>query len=134
MDRSHRAFLDGKLFAVAGASNDREKYGNLVLRKLAASGREVMPINPKGGTIEGLEAYASVADLPRVPESLSVVTPPSVTEQVIKQAIAAGVNNIWMQPGAVHEGASAEARAAGINVIDDGACVLVVLGLEHVPD
>ena len=67
MDRSHRAFLDGKLFAVAGASNDREKYGNLVLRKLAASGREVMPINPKGGTIEGLEAYASVADLPRVP-------------------------------------------------------------------
>ena len=131
MDDSHRAFLNGKTFAVAGASNDREKYGNLVFRKLVDSGRDVVPLNPKGGAIEGVAAFASIHDLPNAPESLSVVTPPSVTAQVIQDAIQAGVKHIWIQPGAVHEDASAQARSAGINVIDDGACVLVVLGLEH---
>ncbi|GJM26206.1 MAG: CoA-binding protein [Phycisphaerae bacterium] len=134
MDDLHRAFLDGESFAVAGASNDRDKYGNIIFRRLVASGRDVMPINPKGGTIEGADAFASIADLPNVPESLSVVTPPSVTGQVIQQAIEAGVKHIWVQPGAVNDEASAQARSAGINVIDDGACVLVVLGQEHVAE
>jgi len=134
MDDSHRAFLDGKSFAVAGASSDRDKYGNLVFRKLVASGRDVMPINPKGGTIEGADAFASISDLPNAPESLSIVTPPPVTGEVIQDAIEAGVKHIWVQPGAVNAEASALARSAGINVIDDGACVLVVLGQEHVAE
>jgi predicted CoA-binding protein len=68
--------------------------------------------------------------LPVVPESLSVITPPEVTRRVVADAIAAGVKNIWMQPGAQDDQASESARAAGINVIDDGSCVLVLLAQE----
>ena len=93
-------FLKSSTFAVAGASQDRSKYGNKVFRALIASGRTVYPLNPTATEVEGDPVFASIAELPVVPESLSIVTPPHVTRLVIQQAIAAGVKNVWMQPGA----------------------------------
>ena len=130
MNEQQRTFLTAKSFAVAGASNDREKYGNIVLRKLLSTGRTVVPINPKADLIEGLAAFASVVDVVPVPESLSIVTPTEITLAIVRDAIRVGVKNIWMQPGAENDQASVEARAAGLNVIDDGSCVLVALSLE----
>ena len=123
-------FLAAKTYAVAGASTNTHKYGNRVFKSLLASGRETYPLNPTTDEIEGHKAYAKIADLPVVPESLSIITPPKITRQVVNDAIAAGVRNIWMQPGAEDEKASESARKAGINVIDDGACVLVLLARE----
>ena len=123
-------FLNASTFAVAGASQDRSKYGNKVYRAIVASGRSAYPLNPKATEVEGDPAFALISDLPVVPESLSIVTPPHVTRQVIQQAIAAGVKNIWMQPGAEVSKGSQAARDAGLNVIDDGSCVLVLLAIE----
>ena len=128
-----RTFLNASSFAVAGASRDRSKYGNKVFRALLASGREVYPINPSSAEIENHTAYTSVSVLPKSIDSLSIITPPAVTRRVVTEAIAAGVKNIWMQPGAEDEQASREARAAGLNVIDDGSCILVLLALEKRP-
>ena len=33
--------------AVVGASNDPEKYGNIIVRNLAAKGYTVLPVNPR---------------------------------------------------------------------------------------
>ena len=129
-ESSTTVFLAAQSFAVAGASRDRSKYGNRVFQALLASGRTVYPLNPSAPDVEGQASYASIADLPEVPESLSIVTPPSVTRQVVQQAIAAGVQNIWMQPGAEDSQASQLARNAGLNIIDDGSCILVQLALE----
>ena len=123
-------FLAAQSFAVAGASRDRAKYGNQVFRALVASGRTVYPLNPSAPEIEGHTSYASFAELPTAPESLSIVTPPHITRDMIQQAIAAGVKNIWMQPGAEDAQGSQLARDAGLNVIDDGSCVLVSLSIE----
>ena len=120
-------FLAAKNYAVAGASNRQQKYGNKVFRALLAAGRETYPLNPQQDQIEGHQAYPSISDMPLVPEALSVITPPEVTRKVVADAIAAGVEHIWMQPGAQDEQASASAREAGINVIDDGSCILVLL-------
>ncbi|PAY15878.1 CoA-binding protein [Rhodopirellula sp. SM50] len=120
-------FLASKTYAVAGASTRREKYGNKVFRALLASGREAYPLNPAQEEIEGHRAFPSIADLPLVPDALSIITPPAVTRKVVADAIAAGVQHIWMQPGAEDEQSSASAREAGINVIDDGSCILVLL-------
>ena len=92
-------FLNTSTFAVAGASQDRSKYGNKVFRALVASGRTVYPLNPTAPEVEGHPAFASIAELPAVPESLSIVTPPHVTRQVIQQAIVASVKNIWSTRG-----------------------------------
>ena len=123
-------FLAAKTFAVAGASNRRHKYGNKVFRTLIAAGRETYPLNPQQDEIEGHQAYPSISDLPLVPEAISIITPPAVTRKVVDDAIAAGVKHIWMQPGAEDSQASESAREAGINVIDNGSCILVLLARE----
>ncbi len=124
---SIESFLDANTYAVAGASARTHSYGYKVFKALLASGRETYPLNPITEEIEGHKAYPKIADLPVIPESLSIITPPKVTRQVVADAIAAGVKHIWMQPGAEDDQASESAREAGVNVIDDGSCVLVLL-------
>lgn len=126
------AFLDGSPFAVVGASTNRDKYGNKVLRVYQQNNRTVYPINPRAEEIEGLKAYADLASLPERPHGVSIITPPKVTETVVRQAVELGIKHLWMQPGAESEDAIAYARENGVNVVVNGACALVVMGYhEH---
>ena len=127
MDPRIEKFLAAKAFGVAGASTNRDKYGNRVLRCYLQNGRKAVPINPRAEAIEGVPCVASVADLPPEVKSLSVITPPKITEEVVEAAIAKGIENIWMQPGAESPAAVERCRQAGVNVIADGSCLLVVL-------
>jgi predicted CoA-binding protein len=128
---SIQEFLDGKSFAVAGASTDREKYGNKVLRVYMQHDRKVYPLNPKAEEVEGLAAYPDLAALPGAVHGVSLVTPPAVTEAVVQQAIDLGIRHLWMQPGAESEEAIALATEHGLNVIHSGPCILVVLGYRE---
>ena len=132
IDEKIAAFLAAPAFGVAGASKNRDKYGNKVLRCFQLNGRKVVPVNPVEAEIEGVACVTSVSELPAEVQSLSIITPPQVTERVVEQAIAKGIRNIWMQPGAQSTAAIAACEQAGINLIADGSCVLVVLGYrEH---
>ena len=91
------------------------------------NGREAVPVNPAGGQIEGLEAYPDLAAVPGDIDGVSIITPPAVTEKVVEQALARGVRQIWMQPGAESATAIAVAEQAGANVIAGGPCILVTL-------
>ncbi|MGA8891652.1 MAG: CoA-binding protein [Anaeromyxobacteraceae bacterium] len=124
-------FLASPSFAVVGASTDRSKYGNKVLRCYQQHGRKVFPVNPKAPEVEGLRAYTSLAALPEPVTAISVITPPAATEQVVREAHAAGVKHVWMQPGAESEAAIRTAEALGMNVIAAGPCLLVVMGYRE---
>ena len=123
-----QAFLDGSPHAVVGASTDRDKYGNKVLRVYQQTKRPVYPINPKADEVEGLQAYPDLASLPEAVHGISVITPPQVTAKIAEQAAELGIRNIWMQPGAEFEGAEARGEELGLNIIPGTACILVVLG------
>lgn len=126
------SFLAAEAFGVVGASSKPQKYGNKVLRCYQQNGRTVVPVNPVEKEIEGLACVAAVSDLPENVKSISIITPPQVTEKVVAQAIAKGIKHVWMQPGAESPQAVAAGEAAGLNVIADGSCLLVVLGYhEH---
>jgi uncharacterized protein len=124
-------FLESKAYGVVGASTRRHKYGNKVLRCYQQNGRVAIPVNPHEREIEGVACAASVRELPAEVKSLSVITPPAVTERVVEEAIQKGIEHVWMQPGAESEAAVEACRQAGINVIADGSCVLVVLGYRE---
>lgn len=126
-------FLMSPAFGVVGASTRRHKYGNKVLRCYQQAGRRVVPVNPREAEVEGIVCVPSVLELPDDVKSLSVITPPAVTERIVGQAIAKGIEHIWMQPGAESERAVAACMAAGIDVIADGSCVLVVMGYRERP-
>lgn len=128
---STRDFLAQKRFAVVGASTDRTKYGNKVLRSYLQHGKDVVPVNPKEATVEGLAAAKSLGEIQPPPDAVSVITPPKVTEAVVEEAGRLGIKHLWMQPGAESDAAVARARALGMNVIAGGPCVLVVLGFRE---
>ena len=125
------AFLAGEPFAVVGASTNREKYGNKVLRAYQQNNKAVHPINPRAAEVEGLKAYPDLASLPEVPHGVSIITPPAITEQVVRQAVELGIKHIWMQPGAESASAVAYGRKNGVNMAGYGPCVLVVLGYRE---
>jgi predicted CoA-binding protein len=121
-------FFESDAFGVVGASANREKFGNKVLRVYLQHGKKVIPVNPRESEIEGISCVADIQDLPPGVKSISVITPPQVTEQVVDKAIAKGIASIWMQPGAESPAAVEKCRKNNINVIADGSCILVVLG------
>ncbi len=126
-----QAFLADGPHAVVGASTDRNKYGNKVLRVYQQTGRKVFPVNPNADQVEGLAAYADLASLPEPVHGISVITPPKVTEKVVRQAIDVGISHIWMQPGAQSDEAVRLAEGAGVNTIPGDACILMVLGFHE---
>jgi len=127
-------FLAGKRFAVVGASQDREKYGNKVLRVYQQNNIEAVPVNPTATEIEGVTAYPDLASIPGSIDGVSIITRPAVTEQVVQDAVQRGIKHIWMQPGAESERAVALAEKAGANVIAGGPCVLVSLHFRESED
>ncbi len=126
LDDRIKSFMASGPYAVVGASSDRDKYGNKVLRAYQQHGMEVYPINPRATEIEGLKAYATLSDVPVKLRAISVITPPAVTEHVVEAAAAAGIQIIWMQPGAESSEAIRKAEALGMEVIAGGPCFLVL--------
>jgi predicted CoA-binding protein len=124
------AFLSSGPYAVVGASTDRNKYGNKVLRCYLQHGKKVYPVHPKAKEVEGQTCYPSLRDLPEQVRAASVITPPPMTERVVGDAHAAGLEFVWMQPGAESPAAVARAEELGMTVIAGGPCVLVKLGFK----
>lgn len=118
-------YLAAGPYAVVGASTDRSKYGNRVLRAYIEQGREVYPVNPRAETVEGLRAWPDLESVPADIRGISVITPPQVTSQVVEAAARKGVELVWMQPGAESDSAVARARELGLRVIAGGPCFLV---------
>jgi predicted CoA-binding protein len=121
-------YMESGPYAVVGASRDRKKYGNKVLRAYLRRGLTVYPINPGADEIEGRPAYPSLSALPEKVRGISIITPPRVTEAVVEEAAHAGVELVWMQPGAESQAAVRRARELGLAVIADGSCFLALFG------
>lgn len=121
------AMLAARIFAVVGASTNPEKYGHKAYMDLKRFGKIVYPVNPRAATIDGDPCFPSVTALPETPEVVVAVVPPAITEKLVDELIAAGVRNVWMQPGAESPAAVARAQAAGIAVVSGGPCVMVGL-------
>jgi uncharacterized protein len=124
-------FLAGKVYAVAGASTDREKFGNKILRCYLQKGLVVWPVHPKETEIEGIPCSKDLSSLPEPIHGLSIVTPPKVTEMIVEAAAEAGIKRLWIQPGAESNEAIARGHDLGLSVIAGGPCLLVALDCEH---
>lgn len=115
--------------AILGASTDRSKFGNKSVRAHLAKGFTVYPINPKADEIEGLKAFASLADIPPGKlDRISVYLPPALGMKVLPDIAARGCDELWLNPGAESDELIAEAERLGLNVIQ--ACSIVDVGVS----
>ena len=115
--------------AIIGASNDRTKFGNKSVRAHQAQGYTVFPINPKGGEIEGLTAYASIAEEPvdRL-DRVSMYVPPAIGMKLLDAIAAKGCDELWLNPGSESDELADAARQLGLEPIT--ACSIVDVGMS----
>ena len=81
------ALFDPKSIAVVGASDDVAKFGARPIHFMLQGGYQgpIYPINPKGGTIQGLTAYRDIRELPE-PVDMVVISVPA--KHVVEAATA----------------------------------------------
>lgn len=110
--------------AVVGASNNPEKYGNIIVRNLSEKGYTVLPINPKEREIAGLTAYPSLDAAPKPIDIVTIVTPPAVTRSVLEEAARLGLPAVWLQDGSYDDEVLERVRSAPFRTVYD-ACIMV---------
>ncbi len=118
-------FIKQDTLAVVGVSRDRKKFGNIVYRNLKAKGYRMLAVHPGHDTVEGDACYPNLAALPESVDGIVVVVPPHVTEQIVREADAAGIRRVWVQPGAESAAAIRYCEEHAISVIYD-ECVMVL--------
>ena len=119
-----RDFFEGKEIAIAGVSRNPRKFGSQVYKFFKDNQYRVYPLNPAADSIDGDLCYKSVAELPASVESLVVLTKPVSTDQMVSDAIAKGIKNIWIQQMSQTPTAIEKAQQAGINLVY-GKCIFM---------
>jgi predicted CoA-binding protein len=114
--------------AVIGASNDPRKFGNRAVRTYKALGWTVYPVNPKTELVEGLRAYATIADVPGPVDRASLYVPPAVGIQLLEAIRAASAKELWINPGAGSPELLEQADKIGIPTVE--ACSIVAARTE----
>lgn len=119
-------FLSKKDLAIAGVSRNTKKFGFMVFKELKKKGYNLYPINPNTDKIDNSICYKSVLDLPTSATNLYIVTPKINTEQIIKDAIAKGIKNIWIQQKSETAEALSIASENEVNLVY-GECIIMFI-------
>ena len=121
-----------RTIAVVGASNkpDRPVYG--VTRMLIAAGYTVIPVNPNEGSVLGLTAYRTLADIPEPVDIVNVFRRAEATPAVAEESVRIGAKVLWLQLGIANAEAERIALAGGLQVVMD-KCIAVEHRLLRVP-
>ena len=109
--------LTPKSVAVIGASADATRIGgrpiSYMLQQRFAG--EILPVNPNRSEIQGLPAYRSVAELPRVPDAAIVAVPTALAIEAVRDLSARGVKAaIVFTAGFAEAGEAGEAAQAAM--------------------
>ena len=81
--------------AVIGASADPTRIGGRPIAYMLAQGFQgaILPVNPNRPTIQGLTAYATVADLPTTPDTAIIAVPGEAAADAIEALGARGTRS-----------------------------------------
>ena len=117
-------FVGQHKLAVVGVSRDPKKFGNMAYKALKEKGYDVYPINRNVEAVEGDRCYAGLGALPEKVDGVVIVVPPKETEQVVREAEAAGIQNVWMQQGSESEAAIQYCQEHHLNEVH-GECIMM---------
>jgi len=126
MDALIKSMLDKKVWAVVGATENPDKFGNKIIKKLKRFGYEVYAVNPMYQEVDGEICYPNLSELPVKVDCVDVVVSPDKSVNVLQEVIELGIENIWFQPGTFTPEIVDKSEQSGINTVYLN-CVLVEL-------
>jgi predicted CoA-binding protein len=122
-------FLASGPIAMAGVSRNPKKFGRMAFDDLSRKGLKIIPINPNIENIDGVTCYPDVNHLPKGVQSIIIITPKNQTLQVVQDAVAHGIRNIWIQQSSDTPESLAFLKGKEVNLITK-QCIL----MHHEPD
>jgi predicted CoA-binding protein len=122
--------------AVVGASSNPRRPSNGVFRSLVAAGYECVPVNPNETVVEGVAAVATLAEATaalggRI-DIVDVFRRAELTEEVAREAVAAGAGALWLQLGIVNYEAARIAAEGGLAVVMDRCTAIEIRRVPRV--
>ncbi|WP_232662132.1 CoA-binding protein [Pseudonocardia sp. TRM90224] len=120
--RRQQMLQSTRTVAMVGASPNPARASNFVATYLLSStDYDVYFVNPNATKILGRPVYATLADLPVVPDIVDVFRRqqdlPGVLDEVL--ALPPGVKTLWLQFGLYDVDLAQRAEAAGLDVVMD---------------
>lgn len=101
--------------AVIGASDDPTRIGGRPIAYMLSQGYagRILPVNPNRAVIQGLPAFASVADLPEAPELAIIAVAAAGTPAIVAELAARGTRvGVLFSAGFAEAGPAGEALQA----------------------
>jgi predicted CoA-binding protein len=89
-------FLSYRRLAMVGVSRSEKDFSRALFRELKTRGYDMVAVNPGVDEIDGQRCYARITDVSPAIEGVLLMTPGSVTEKVLEDCAAAGVQRVWM--------------------------------------
>ncbi|MNQ01199.1 succinyl-CoA synthetase subunit alpha [compost metagenome] len=139
--RGMDALFEPRSIAIFGASDDVTKIGGRPLQFLQKYGYAggIYPINRKAGLVQSLPAYATLDEVPEVPELAVVAVPPAGVLDAVKDCarrgvkaaviLSAGFSEMGEEGSRLQAQIGDVARATGLRVVGPNC-----LGAIGVPD
>jgi len=124
-----KRLLNPKTVAVIGASEDPSRIGGKPIAYMLKQGYagQILPVNPKRETVQGIKAYPSIEALPQTPDVAVVAVPAAAVLQTITDLaqkgtaaailFSAGFAEIGAEGAALQDELVSIARAHGMRLI-----------------
>ena len=89
-------FLSTENIAIVGVSSSKMKWGNTLLKESLAKGFKVFPINQKYDSINGINCFKSIDDLPPDVSNVIIALKPKDCLEVISKINNPNIKIIWL--------------------------------------
>jgi predicted CoA-binding protein len=113
--------------AIVGASSNPARPSNGVLRQLRDVGYEIVPVNPRESSVEGLPCYPDLATAVAASGPVDIVDVFRRSDQCAghaREAVAVGASCLWLQLGIADREAGRIAIDGGLTVVMDRCTII----------
>lgn len=122
MKNIKNTMLDKKKWAVVGVTDDKERFGYKIWKKLKEHGYNAYGVNPRLDSLENETIYDSVKDIEDDIDVLDMVVGPKIAIKVLEQAKQSGIKYIFFQPGSYDDEVIEKTKELGLEYLD-GDCI-----------
>lgn len=122
--------LNKKNWAVIGVSDNKNKYGYKIWKKLKEHNYEVYGVNPNYEEIDGDKIYSSLRDLPKKVDVIDLIVPPKISSNALDEAKELGIEYIWFQPGTFDDNTIEKAKELGLKILYNDCVLATLMELE----
>ena len=111
--------------AVLGASDKPERYSNKAIKMLREHHHQVIPINPRLKTIEGVPVVRALSEISTPVDTLTLYVGPEISTKLAAEIAALHPRRVIFNPGT--ENPELEATLNEQGIATEQACTLVLL-------